>query len=321
MVKPPLPGTAAFNKANPSPSETLEQNQKAKREIARSSQDNLKACTEVLVQLEDLFVPQPFKPLGKKEGEGAIRKSSSTVVRTETSMETDAITAPEVCKPPVPSPCQPRQHDSNEPNLVDEAGMKKWSNDMLKGHPGGRASTWEQWGNSFTPQFKGAMDTMSHLLRIKEDFYIKMFAEKERIARESKAHSDKVKILEEKLASLTVPDDKVRKLETDNAFLQEKLMVSEEKCKKEIDSNLDLFSTIQMQMKSAREAPSEDTDEERRKFLTQSNCIELLNPVNSRGDTVYCMDALPVEILLYGPDGVMFVKTRQTKTVAMMMYV
>ncbi len=75
-----------------------------------------------------------------------------------------------------------------------------------------------------------------------------------------------------------------------------------------------------MQMKSAREAPSEDMDEERRKFLTESNCIELLNPVNSLGDTVYCMDALPVEVPLYGPDGVMFVKTRQTKTVAMMMH-
>ncbi len=76
-------------------------------------------------------------------------------------METDAITAPEVRKPPVPSQHQPQQRDSNEPNLVDEAGLKKWSNDMLKGHPGGRASTWEQWGNSFIQQFKGAMDTVS----------------------------------------------------------------------------------------------------------------------------------------------------------------
>ncbi len=156
-------------------------------------------------------------------------------------------------------------------------------------------------------------------MRIKEDSYIQMFVEKERIARESKAHLDKIKILEEKLALLTVSDDKVRKLETDNAFLREKLNVLEEKRKKEIDSNLDLFSTVQMQMKSAREAPSEDMDEERRKFLTESNCIELLNPVNPLGDTVYCMDALPVEVPLYGPDGVMYVKMRQTKTVAMMM--
>ncbi len=143
VIKPTLPGTAAFNKANPLPSEALEQNQKANSEIARSSQDNLKACTDVSVQLEDMYVPPPFKPPGKKGAEGAIQKSSSMVVRTDTSMETDAITAPEVCKPPVPSWCQPRQCDSNEPNLVDEAGVKKWSNDMLKGHSGGWASTWE----------------------------------------------------------------------------------------------------------------------------------------------------------------------------------
>ncbi len=114
------------------------------------------------------MVPLPFKPPGKKGGERAIRKSSSTVVRTETSMETDAITATEVRKPPVLSPSQPRQRDSNEPKLVDEAGMKKWFNDMLKGHPGVRVSTWEQWGNPFTLQFKGAMDTMSHSLRIRK---------------------------------------------------------------------------------------------------------------------------------------------------------
>ncbi len=66
-------------------------------------------------------------------------------------------------------------------------------------------------------------------------------------------------------------------------------------------------------------APSEDTDEERRKLLTESNCIELLKPVNPCGDTVYFMDSLPVEVPLYGPDGVMFGKTRQTKTVSMMM--
>ncbi len=98
------------------------------------------------------------------------------------------------------------------------------------------------------------------------------------------------------------------------------MKVSEDKRRKEIDSNLDLYSTVQMQMKSAREAPSEATDEERRKFLTESNCIELLNPLNPRGEPVYCMDALPVEIPLYGTDGVMFMKMKKTKTVAMMMH-
>ncbi len=74
MVTPPLPGTDAFNKANPSPGEVLAQNQRAKREIARYSQDNLKACTGMSVQLKDMFVPPPFKPPGKMESEGAISK-------------------------------------------------------------------------------------------------------------------------------------------------------------------------------------------------------------------------------------------------------
>ncbi len=165
-------------------------------------------------------------------------------MRTETSMETDAVAAPEVHRTPVPQLQQARQHDSTEPHLVNEAGLRKWSNDKLKGHPGGRASTCEQWGNSFTLQFKGSMDTMSQSLRIKEDSYIKMFAEIERIPRESKGNLDKNKILEQKLASLTIHDDKVRKLETDNAFLREKLKVSKEKQKKEIDSNSDLYSTV-----------------------------------------------------------------------------
>ncbi len=57
------------------------------------------------------------------------------------------------------------------------------------------------------------MNTMSHSLRIKVDSYSKMFAEKERITRESKSHLEKIKVLEQKLAS------QVKKLEDDNAFL------------------------------------------------------------------------------------------------------
>ncbi len=60
---------------------------------------------------------------------------------------------------------------------------------------------------------------MSHSLRIKEDSHIKMFVEKERIMREFKGNLDKIKILEQKLASLMMHDDNVRKLKTDNTFL------------------------------------------------------------------------------------------------------
>ncbi len=58
-------------------------------------------------------------------------------------METDAQQASQVQhRPPVPSP-QPATPKDKEPCMVDEAGMKKWSNNMLKGHPGGHVTFWE----------------------------------------------------------------------------------------------------------------------------------------------------------------------------------
>ncbi len=158
-------------------------------------------------------VPLPFTPLGHKAGEGAITKTSSMVMRTEeTAMETDAPKASEVQRrPPVPPP-QPARPKDKEPCMVDEAGLKKWSNDMLRGHPGGHATTWEQWSNSLALQFKGAMDTMSQLLRIKENAYSKMFEGKEKALKESKGNLKKIKDLEEKVASLSKPDDKVKNL-------------------------------------------------------------------------------------------------------------
>ncbi len=62
-------------------------------------------------------------------------------------METDAPVVP--AGPPVPSPKPAKAKELNEPCLVDEAGMRKWSNDILKGHPGDHVMSWEQWGNSF----------------------------------------------------------------------------------------------------------------------------------------------------------------------------
>ncbi len=103
-----------------------------------------------------MSVPPLFTPLGQKAGEGARTKTSSTVTSQEQSlMETDSPKATEVpVRCPVPSSRLATDKERNEPCLVDEAGMKKWTTDMLKGHPGGRATTWEQWGNSFANQFK-----------------------------------------------------------------------------------------------------------------------------------------------------------------------
>ncbi len=106
---------------------------------------------------------------------------------------------------------------------------------MLKGHPGGRATTWEQWGNSFANQFKGVVDAMAHSLRIKEDSYCKMFTEKEKVVKDSKSALERIKYLEDKYSetgtNLIVSDTKLRQLEKENAFLKEK--VSDEKLKTE----------------------------------------------------------------------------------------
>ncbi len=91
---------------------------------------------------------------------------------------------------------------------------------------------------------------MSQSLSIKEDAYVKMFEGKEKALKKSKGNLKKIKELEEKVASLSKPDDKVKKLEIDNVFLQEKLQVSEEKLKTERDSNINLFSTVRMNLKA-----------------------------------------------------------------------
>ncbi len=103
------------------------------------------ACAGNTAEQPDMSVPPPFKPLGQKASEGARAKASSTVTsQEESSMETDALKVTKVpVRYPVPSPRPANAKELNEPCLVDEAGMKKWTSDMLKGHPGGHATTWE----------------------------------------------------------------------------------------------------------------------------------------------------------------------------------
>ncbi len=164
--------TNAFNKVNPSLDEALTQNQRTQREIARSSQDNLAACAGNTAEPSDMLVPPPFTSLCQKASKGVKIKSSSSGMRNEeAALETDTPQASSVQhRPPVPAP-QPATPKDKEPCMVDKAGMRKWPNDMLKSHPDGQATTWEQWSNSLALQFKGVMDTMSQSLRIKEDGY------------------------------------------------------------------------------------------------------------------------------------------------------
>ncbi len=64
------------------------------------------------------------------------------------------------------------------PAIVTEAVMKQWAHEMLSSHPGGRASAFEEWSNSYAMQLKTVLDMMSQSLRIKLDSQTKMFAEK-----------------------------------------------------------------------------------------------------------------------------------------------
>ncbi len=78
---PPAPGTDAFNKVNPSLDKALAQNPRARREITRSSQDNLSAYASNTAELSEMPVPPPFTPPGQKAGEGAKIKTSLTLMR------------------------------------------------------------------------------------------------------------------------------------------------------------------------------------------------------------------------------------------------
>ncbi len=74
-----------------------------------------------------------------------------------------------------------------------------------------------------------------------------------------------------------------------------------------------------MNLKATKEATLGTTDEKRNIFLSGANYIELVSPVNLKGEATYYMDVLPDEFPLYGSDGVLFVKMANPKSVAMMM--
>ncbi len=143
---------------NPSLGEALEQNTSARRKISQSSQDNLAAVTGNTAPIPEMPVPPPFIPTCVMVGVEARNKSSSTVTATtqqDTPMETDASKALEVLvRPPVPAPTATKAKVINVPVMVEEAGLTIWSDMMLKSQPGGHATNWEQWANSFDGQFK-----------------------------------------------------------------------------------------------------------------------------------------------------------------------
>ncbi len=131
----------------------MEQNESAKREIEKSSEDNFAAIAGNTAPPLKMPVPQPFAMVSV----GARNKASLNATATthhDTPMETDTLTATEVLAKPVPGPTVAKAKVINVPAMVEEGGLTIWSNMMLKGHPDGFATNWEQWTNSFSGQLK-----------------------------------------------------------------------------------------------------------------------------------------------------------------------
>ncbi len=91
---------------------------------------------------------------------------------------------------------------------------------------------------------------------------------------------------------------------------------------KKIEPNLNLFTSVKL----AREALSSETSaavttEEKRCFVVEPNCIEVLDPVDLKGEFTNLLETILNVVPLYGPEGVMFVKTDKPHTLAMQMHV
>ncbi len=54
-------------------------------------------------------------------------------------------------------------------------------------------------------------------------------------------------------------------------------------------------------------------------IVSGANCIELSNPVDTQGTTVYCLETLSETVPLYGLDGVLSMKTDNPGSVGMLM--
>ncbi len=182
-----------------------------------------------------MFVTPPFTPPGQKAGVRMFIKISSTVMALqETEIETDtpqaAAVHPRLHLPKL-TPAKPNNFTMLE--MADEAGVREWSNRMLSGHPGGRATKWEQWGKSFALKFKGVVDTMSHSLRIKEDSYYNMFKDKEKAVLEAKVILERAQKMKDEAKVIKTKEteyvETIHKLEIYVNFLREKVDVSSQK--------------------------------------------------------------------------------------------
>ncbi len=110
----------------------------------------------------------------------------------------------------------------------------------------------------------------------------------------------------------------ILKLRSNVKFLKEKCKVSAENLNREEESNTNLFTTIKMAKETVfTDRPDSATNEEKKKFLSETNCMELLNTVYLKGETTYLIESLLNTVPLYRPEDVMFVKTDNQLTVAL----
>ncbi len=157
---------------NPTLSDTLSQRTPALWKVQASSQDNLAAVAGNTAPPADIYVPPVITPLGQKAEIGATVKSTPVVLtKTKTEeiqMEINEHTpSTSSGKPLVPKPRLAKAKHLKSTNLADEVGIRQWTYDMLGGHPGCRASEFEQWGNSYAIQLKEVLNAMTQSLRIK----------------------------------------------------------------------------------------------------------------------------------------------------------
>ncbi len=155
---------------------------------------------------------------------------------------------------------------------------------------------------------------MTQSLRIKENTYINKFAEKEKVAKELRQSGEQIRRLETEAKVLreTITDlsdsklqspsskENTEKLETDNAFLKQKLKVVKDKLTKEKEANINLNGTIMMNKESKYSIPG-SSDKDKKKFLSDTCCFEILNPEPPQGATVVCMDTYPAYVPVYVP--------------------
>ncbi len=134
---------------------------------------------------------------------------------------------------------------------------------------------------------------MTQSLRIKENGYSSMYAEHLKATKDAKATLEPTEALHDQAVAANAKQSELvdelakvkesnMKYKKENEFLKHKLKYPSEKLNKEVESNRNLFASIKLAKEALNpEFPMAST--KKRRFLAQINCIEVLDPVESKG--------------------------------------